>query len=228
MSLFKKTRVTCPSCSAEVPFDAVHSVNVDRRPGLRDQILAESFQQQTCPSCGVDFRFDPEFHYVDTGRHQWVAALPLAKLSHWRDETLRARDLFERVYGAAASPHTREVGAQLRPRVSFGWAALREKVVAAEHKLDDVTLELCKAAVLRDSEESPLSADTELRLVDANADHLLMAWVQTVDETVGDMLRVPRSTYDEIAADPDGVWRPLREELSQSLFVDLNRLMMDG
>jgi hypothetical protein len=226
MSLFRNITLGCPACGTKVGFEAVHSVNVDRRPPLRDEILAETFQRQTCPACDLDFRCDPEFHYVDVGRHQWVAALPLAKLAGWQEAEQHAHGLFERVYGAQASAHTREVGKQLVPRVTFGWAALREKVLAAGHGLDDVTLELCKAAVLRGSEEAPLSAETELRLVDVNAEGLVLAWMLTEDESPGDMLQVERSLYDEIAADADGDWAALRIDLARSTYVDLNRLMM--
>ena len=53
---------------------------------------------------------------------------------------------------------------------------------------------------------------------------LVMAWLRAVNEEVVEGLRVPRSLYDEIAADPTG-WQALREELSAGPFVDMNRLL---
>jgi hypothetical protein len=226
MSLFKSAQVACPNCGAATRFEAVHSVNVDRRPVLREQILDESFQRVDCAACGTTFRYDPEFHYIDLGRRQWVAALPLAALPNWEQEAAAARSLFERVYLTQGSAHTLEVGRRLRPRVTFGWAALREKVFIAGAGLDDVNVELTKAAVLRGGGELPLAADTELRLVDADADDLILAWMRTQDEALGDMLRVSRSLYAEIAADPDPAWEALRAQIGGSLFVDLNRLLI--
>ena len=226
MSLFEPLHLSCPACGSRVAFDVVHSVNADRRADLRDAILAGTFQRQTCPTCALDFRCDPELHYIDVGRRQWVAALPLAKLVHWQEAERHARELFQRVYGAQASAHTRAIGEQLVPRVTFGWAGLCEKVLAADEGLDDVVIELCKAAVLRASEEAPLAAETELRLVAVDAQGLVMAWMLTEDESTGDMLRLQRSLYDEVAADADGGWATLRAELTQCMYVDLNRLMM--
>jgi len=39
-------------------------------------------------------------------------------------------------------------------------------------------------------------------------------------------MKVNRSLYDQIAADADGAWEELREEVSAGFFVDINRLMM--
>ena len=52
MSLFETTKLPCPLCGTEVSFNAVHSVNADRRPDLRDAIIAGTFQQEACSSCG--------------------------------------------------------------------------------------------------------------------------------------------------------------------------------
>jgi hypothetical protein len=39
-------------------------------------------------------------------------------------------------------------------------------------------------------------------------------------------MRLARTVYDQIAADADGAWDDLRDELSVGLFVDLNRMLM--
>jgi hypothetical protein len=52
-----------------------------------------------------------------------------------------------------------------------------------------------------------------------------MVWVRALTEQVVETLKVPRKAYDEVAANEEG-WRSLREDLSQGLFVDMNRLMV--
>ena len=59
MSVFHTQTVHCPACATPVEFKLVFSVNADRRPDLRDAIVAGTFQRQPCPSCGTEFRVDP-------------------------------------------------------------------------------------------------------------------------------------------------------------------------
>ena len=226
MSLFTVIPLPCPSCRKSVDFETVHSVNADRRPAFAAAILAETFQEQACPHCGTRFRLDPEFNYMDRGRRLWIAAAPLAKAAYWKAEEAHAQGLFDLAYGADAGEAAARIGKGLRPRLTFGWPALREKLLAADQALDDVTLELCKAAVLRNSAAAPISAQTELRLVDVQGDRLVFAWQRSSDEAIGDTLQVARALYDEIDADTDDDWVPLREDLTEGLYVDLNRLMV--
>jgi len=225
MSRFQTQPLACPACGEPVDFEVVMSVNADRRPDLREAILNGSFQRQACAKCGTSFRLDPEMNYLDVGRGQWIAAFPIAKLAQWKIVEEQARSTFARAYGEKAPAAAREIGGCLRARVTFGWAALREKLLAAEHQLDDTTLELVKIAILRGLDNSPVGADTELRLVGVEGSELVMAWIRAVNEEVVEGLRVPRSLYEEIAADPTG-WQALREELSAGPFVDMNRLLV--
>ena len=70
MSIFRTMTVNCPHCGTAGGFNAVMSVNADRRPDLRTAILDGSFQRQPCPQCGKDFRLDPEMTYVALGQGQ--------------------------------------------------------------------------------------------------------------------------------------------------------------
>jgi hypothetical protein len=225
MSRFQTQTLSCPSCGEPVEFEAVISVNADRRPDLRESILDRSFQRQDCPKCGTSFRLDPAMNYLDVGRGQWIAAFPIARLGQWKTMEEQAASTFARAYGEKASAAARSIGSGLRPRVTFGWAALREKLLAAEHQIDDANLELVKTAILRGLHNSPMGAETELRLVAVEGSELVMAWIRAVNEEILEGLRVPRSMYDEIAADATD-WQALRDELSAGLFVDMNRLLV--
>jgi hypothetical protein len=226
MSLFQPVTLPCPACREEVPFDSVASVNADRRPDFRDQILSGIFQRSTCGKCKTTFRLDPEFAYLDVGRGQWIAVHPFGSIGDWEAVEARSRAAFERGYGRNAARAAREIGAGLKPRVTFGWDALREKIFAADQGLNDVDLELTKTAVLRvGGENIPLRAATELRLIDVEGDKLIMNWIIAETSQVVEKLTVPRDLYNEIATDKTD-WQPLRQEMESQLFVDMQRLMM--
>ncbi|MCI0682584.1 MAG: CpXC domain-containing protein [Gemmataceae bacterium] len=225
MSLFRPVSVPCPSCGASVEFNTVFSLNADRRPDLRVAVLNGSFQRQACPQCNTEFRLDPELTYLDVGRGQWIGVFPVAKLDQWKELEAQTQAMFNKAYGDKASAAAREIGAGLKPRLVFGWSALREKLVAVEQGLDDVILELTKAAMVRGLDEPPVDAGTELRLVAAEGDSLAVAWLVSANEEVKEMLRVPRSLYDEIAADTTG-WSALHESLSAGPFVDVTRFLL--
>lgn len=229
MSVFNTMALACPSCGEKMDFEAVASVNADRRPDLRDEIVDGTFQRTDCPKCGVSFRLDPDMVYLDIGRGQWIAVFPATDLGDWEGREAQARDSFARAYGDEASPAAKAIGGDLHARVAFGWAALREKLLATQHGLDDKLLELMKIAMIRGLENPPLGDGSELRLVevDEEEDSLILAWIQAQDESVIEMMKVPRSLYDEIAEDGEG-WDALRDSVAAGMFVDMQRLFIEA
>lgn len=226
MSIFRTTALKCPACGSAVDFEAVYSVNADRRPDLRAAILDETFQEKDCPSCGESFRLDPDFNLLDTQRRQWIAAAPLNSLRHWKDLEQRAQALFERAYGPEASEGAQAIGRSLQTRVTFGWPALREKLLARDHELDDLSIELCKAWIMRNV-DSPVSAESELRLLQVDDTQLGFGWLLAADGSLGPTMQVERSLYDQIAADEAGDWGELRDEIGAGYFVDINRMLIE-
>jgi hypothetical protein len=224
MSLFKTITLPCPACGEEVEFDAVSSVNADRRPDLRSAILNGTFQSKPCGKCQVSFRLDPEMTYLHLGGHQWIIVYPFGYIGDWETLEARARSSFDRSYGSGAPRTARDLGADLQPRLVFGWAALQEKILIADRGLNDIEVELTKMAVLRSSEQAPIGANTELRLVDVKGDTLVMAWIVAETGAMIERMEIPRRLYDDIAGEPD--WNALREDLTNRLFVDMQRMML--
>lgn len=111
-------------------------------------------------------------------------------------------------------------------RVTFGWPALREKLLARDEDLADVSLELCKAFIMRNV-DSPIGAETELRLLAVEPEYLQFGWLLAADGSLGPTMKLARSVYEQIAADEEGAWAELRDSLSTAYFIDINRLMMD-
>ena len=226
MSIFRSMQLTCPVCRKPFDYEAVHSVNADRRPDLRQAILDGSFQQVDCRACRARFRLDPSFNYLDVGKGLWIAAEAITELGDWKQREDEARELFERSYGEGASGMAREIGRGMRARLTFGWPALREKILIAENGLDDVSIEACKAAAMRVQAELPLSGDADLRLVAVKGDRLVLAWVNPADGEVGEKLAVSRSLHDEIAADEAGDYDEFKRDYEGALFVDLGRMLI--
>jgi len=225
MSVFKAVNVPCPACHKLVEFNAVYSVNADRRPDLRDAIIKQRFQRQACPSCQETFRLDPELHYFDAGRGQWIAVFPAARLGDWAKLEQQANAAFDQSFGPVAGAMAQSIGADLRARVTFGWAGLREKLVADEEGLDDAVLELLKMTVVRSVPNSPLKNSTELRFLGLEKGKLVLAWIRSGSEQLVEVLHLPRKFYDDIAGDLPA-WHSLHNEISTGLFVDMLRLMI--
>lgn len=223
MSMFKRQTLTCPACAEVFEVDVVDSVNADRRPDLRAKILDGSFQVQECPSCGATFRIDPLFNYLDIGRGQWISVQPVSGIGDWTLHEEEANVTFRKAYGDAAPPAAREIGEGLRPRLVFGWAALREKLLAADEAIDDLDLECAKLAVIRGFGGAPIRTGVEFRMLQAEGDTLFVTWIEAESEATVDALTAPRSLIGSIGAAPE-TWNPIKAQLSQGPFVDVQRL----
>jgi hypothetical protein len=225
MSLVRPVNLVCPSCGHLIVMEAVGSVNADRRPDLREDILQDRFQDVHCGACGKSFRLQPEFNYLDVGRGQWIAGMPAARMpAHLQveDEVTAAFDQF---YGAQAPAAAREVGEGLTVRLTFGWPALREKLLLRGARLDDVLVEMMKLDLLRHLPSAPLGPGTELRLVRATDDLLAFVWIETATEKGLQEVVLPRAAYDEMVAGAEA-WAGIRAQLTNGPFVDIQKLYM--
>ncbi len=225
MSLFETTSVTCPTCATTTDFQAAGSVNADRRPDLREEILNNSFQAVSCPSCGQALRLEPVVNYLDVENGLWLAAYPPREIGEYLALEDRVQTLFDESYGPDASDAAQGVGALLRPRLTFGWPGTREKVLLQMHGLDDVTVEMMKLDLLRRLPQAPLRPGVELRVTEVKDDALSLVWIETASETVLQFFEVKRALLDSITADPQG-WHDIRASLTGGLFVDMQKLYL--
>ncbi|HUZ64422.1 MAG TPA: CpXC domain-containing protein [Acetobacteraceae bacterium] len=223
MSIFLTATATCPVCQATTEVELSASVNADRRPDLRDAILDGSFQAATCPKCASPMRLPARITYLDVGRGQWILMQSADTRDDWAAEETAASGVYDETFGAEAPEFSREIGADLRPRLVFGWPALREKLLCQQLGLDDVTLELLKIAVMRDVPGAPISDATELRLVGGDDTQLDFAWFNALSEERLASLEVPRDAYDSLEEEPEG-WDSLRANFKDRMFVDLRRI----
>jgi hypothetical protein len=225
MSLFYPAKAKCFKCSTETEVQLAASVNAERRPDLRAAILDRSFQATDCPNCGTRMRLPAHMSYTDQKRGEWILVDAPERAADPDLAEADARRIFGDLYGAGAPDVAQEIGRDLKPRLVFGWPALREKLFCSEYALDDVVLELLKIAILRNVPKSPLSDATELRLVGAGDGALKFAWFESVSEQQISVLDVPHDIYDDIAADAAG-WAALRGQLDGQYYVDFKRLLV--
>jgi endogenous inhibitor of DNA gyrase (YacG/DUF329 family) len=224
MSMFDTAIATCPNCGTEAALEVVLSVNADRRPDLRVEILEGTFQAVPCPKCGTQVRLEPEFIFFDLGRKQWIVVHPTDAVDGWAEAEQHARAIFDESFGAGAPPQVRELTEGIAPRIVFGWPALQEKLLCADLALDDATLELLKLAILRvDGSGLAVSAAHELRLAGGDAANLRLDLLHGPTEAPEKRLDLPRQAYDDIADDP-APWQALRAQIAGGLFVDMARM----
>ncbi len=227
MSIFATVTLTCPDCGATNATEWAASVNADRRPDLRAAILDGSFQAHECSECGARLRLPSHLTYLDTGRGQWIVVEDPGQLPGWAAQEADAKTLFAESYGASAPPAARALAANMQPRLVYGWAGLREKLICHDLGLDDLTLELLKLAMLRDGQGFRLGGSQALRLAGGDAGVLRLDLLDGEVEAVQGTAEVPRAGYDAIAADP-GPWADLRALFDGALFIDAARTTLAG
>lgn len=223
MSLFAQVNLVCPNCGASMSMEAARSVNADRRPDLRAAILEDQFQRANCGACSEVFRLQPEFNYIDTSAGLWIACYPASAIASYAATEGDVANLFATTYGSAAPEAAQEIGESLEVRMTFGWPALREKILVKQSGLDDTTLEMLKLDMLRRLPKAPLAQGVELRLTDTTDAKLRFAWLDAASEGVKQEVEVDRALYQKIADNLEA-WKPIRDQLANGAFVDIQKL----
>lgn len=225
MSLFMDMSITCPNCGAVNRIEAVESVNADRRPDLRDAILAGTFQVSPCESCDELVRLEPQFNYLDVSAGLWIAAYPGRLMPDFLEIEDSVNEVYRKSYGAGAMQSAQAVGEVLQKRLTFGWPAVREKILLRAEGIADAEAEMLKLDLMRRLPEAPLAPGIELRVVDRTGDGLVLIWVETVSETVLQEFTAATALLDEIRGNAEG-WAPIRAALENGPFVDMQKLYM--
>lgn len=195
---------------------------------MREAVLADTLGVVSCPSCGEALRLDPDFNYVDATLGLWVRTLPASRGIEWAELEPETQLLWLTAYGPMAGAAAQELGASLRPRLVFGWAALREKILCAQHGLDDVALELVKLLALTAQVGQGLGDDSEWRLIGVSEGALFFGVFATDSELLVEEFAVPRGPLEEIRDSPEPWADALALVTGEGLFVDLNRSLFQA
>jgi hypothetical protein len=192
MSNWTNEVVACGRCRASITARRATTINMQRHPASRDQILDGSFHQVTCGSCGHVAQLDARMLLSDFPRGQFVDVRPVAEVASWADHASATTAVF-----ADGLVQARAVGVvgETRVRLVYGLAGLADKLRAWDHDLDDRVIELAKLALVL--EVGGGSTPAAIHLVSASA-----PLVFEMTNATGAIERhaMPRSRYEELVA----------------------------
>ena len=148
MSVTVPAEVACPFCGTRQVVLIAESANVQRAPAWRHAILDGSFHRFSCAACAQAFRVERDTLYSDLASGLLIGSFSPTRRGECAalEETLATT--WAQIVLTETPAGVRETFAGPGPRVVFGLAALREKVVCFGHRLDDRLLEASKLALL--------------------------------------------------------------------------------
>ena len=185
----------CAGCGEPVHGELATVLNAARFPEFRSQILDDSLHRVACTACGRACRIELPLLYLDLPRGQWIACHPSGEEPEWRSHARTLEDRFNRTMIDLAAPIVRDMAAGLRRRLVFGHAALREKLIADDHGIDDRDLEVLKVDLFAQT-RLPLSSESRPRLA-AVVDGALQLEIRRPTGTI--RIELPRRRLDDIA-----------------------------
>jgi hypothetical protein len=148
MSKVRALPVSCPSCGHAWDVRLFDSLNGDRIPAQVEDILAGTFEQQTCPSCAAAFRPEHTMLYAEFSTRTWIVMHPPADRARYARIERGVELVIERNFQAAA-PMVAEGVRGVRPRLVFGQLMLTEALRAQRAGLPPPLLECAKLLELR-------------------------------------------------------------------------------
>lgn len=220
MSVYQDRDVVCPACGTTFVRSLCVSLNGNRVPAVVDDVRAGRFQRFGCPSCGQDVIADGPLIYTDFDRRHWVGCFPRTWEAAWRVLEHQSAESFRRAMIDHAAPVMRAEADGYVVRTVFGLPALAEKILAFDHGLDDVVLELLKFEIMRAPDAPELDLDRRLRFVDRDGDRLRFATGESV-------VRVPTAWYDAVTAQLDA-YAAVIDVIAAGPYVDAGRAAIPG
>lgn len=220
MSTFASRTHACPTCGTRQELTVAISLNGDRMPELREQILAGTFQRFPCSACEAAILVEDPMVYLDFARKEWLTCFPRSRESEWHRLEQEPLEDWKEAMITHASPIARNMSAGFKVRAVFGFNALREKLLCFEHAIDDGLLEVLKFDLIRSLSDLPFVPERRLRLYAVEPETLWFG-VSGTERT----LPMPRQLLDEYAMEPLE-WLSLTERLRRGPYVDLGRLLL--
>jgi hypothetical protein len=230
MSTTHPTEVGCPHCGTRQRVMLAESANVQRSPSWRHAVLDGSFHRFTCEGCALPFRVERDTLYSDLSAGFLIAVFSPTRRAE-------CRELEETIAGTWARTIEIEAPAAVRaafvgpgPRVVFGLAALREKVVCFDHQLDDRLVEAAKLALLEGIPGRAEAGVTDLVLVavDEAAETMVFQPIGADGVALGEhLVQAPMAMMRDLDRTRAMV-QALLPELFEGLWVHWSRSRPDG
>jgi hypothetical protein len=210
MSTLYSGTIPCGGCGAPVAVPLADSLNANRMPAARDWVLERTLMTATC-TCGAQTTAIQPVLYVDFERKLWIQAVEDDRRPAFPACEAEVRTQFAEAFDTTRFPAFIAVWRdQIQPRVVFGYEELREKVVAADHDLDDAILEVLKLELLV-AQPHLVRGGVQVLLLEKVVDDALRFRGLTFDRDgraqLGAELDVRRSAHDGLAARRDELAR---------------------
>jgi len=149
MSTFHTVELTCAGCGEPFEGRLLDSLNAERHPAGRQQLLDRTLHLLPCPRCDVRNLVDKPMLYTDLSQALFIQCLPETLRLRFEVDEQEIIEVHRRVFtGDRSPPFVREIGHLAAPRLVYGYEELREKIVAAEAELDDRLVEVLKLQLL--------------------------------------------------------------------------------
>jgi hypothetical protein len=230
MSTTHPTDVGCPHCGTRQRVLLAESANVQRSPGWRHAVLDGSFHRFTCGACALPFRVERDTLYSDLSSGFLIGVFAPTRRAECREleETIAAT--WARTIEVEAPAAVRAAFSGPGPRVVFGLAALREKVVCFDHQLDDRLVEAAKLTLLEGipGRAEAGVADLVLVAVDEPAGIMVLQPIDAQEAAVGaHLVHAPLAMMRDLDRTRAMV-QALLPELFEGLWVHWSRARPDG
>ncbi len=223
MSMQNMQEIPCRNCSASNTIEIYHTVNIGRLPTLKEQILNDKLQSINCKNCGARVRVEPLFPYIDLKNKLWIATRPASEIILWREIEEDSANIFNLSLGPDAPGSTHEMNTDIKPRVVFGWSALKEKLLAHDAGISDVELEMAKVATLKSGAVTIPNTLSNMRLVGFSNEFLILCWFdQTTQKKISNEFHIDYSSINDMRKNPER-WANLKEMIDVGLYIDLGR-----
>lgn len=148
MSQVSVRKVSCPACQHELEARLFDSLNGDLISPQVEEILAGTFEEHECPSCGTLFRPEHPLLYSELSTRTWIVMHPPADRARFALIERGVALVLEKNF-AAAAPAVVEAVRGVKPRLVFGQAMLTEALRARRANLPPALLECAKLFAVR-------------------------------------------------------------------------------
>ncbi len=172
MSTFVRQPLCCHACGEHFEVPLLKGMHITRIPQVRSSILDGTFQVFGCVRCGHAIHVERASIYTDFEEGQYVA-IEVSGHPDPAEAVAFHQGVFDRCF-AMAPAVTQDLSRHLRPRLVFGLAALREKLLCWDNDLDVRVLEVPKVDLM--GERGWSAEHTVLRLAGLlGPGHMLLA-----------------------------------------------------
>jgi hypothetical protein len=225
MSTIYSTDFRCSDCGATTSVRVADSLNANRLPEARLWVLDRTLFQAPC-TCGRTITAIHPFLYADFERGLWVQCLTEDSRPAYREREPEVVAAYHAAFDTTKGPRfLSSLGALVTPRIAYGYEELREKVVAADAKLDDAMVEALKLEVLATHPDLLRMGVTLLTLDAVGDDGLRFRAYAFPEDGPGQILGeivVPRAVYDSLAGQAASV-RGAYPQLFDGVYVNVQR-----